>query len=354
MTRPTPACLAILAVFCLTGSAHAVYPPLRNGIPYPGYGPENLALGGMRSLGLEDPVCILTNPSGVSGRLGCRLLSAAYGPVISDAEYTDNASSHSDSWVSGLGSTSMGMRIEVIESLSLGIGAASSADMPFRTAYYIPEGGDSLQGSMEIQCNFAEADLGLAWDAADWLVLGGAVGLRVYEQNFHISTEEPDYNIRELGYGWDEMTFRFGATVPLKEVTLGASWSSPDDYTPRFLAAGGMVNVLENLTVGAEMESAVLDEAEVLTERFFCIARPAGNLTLRTGLFHTAYTEWISREGLGFGCGAGYTIGMFTINAGFSWSPVKGEFDHYGYDGMESYEGGTTIISLGATLDRLH
>jgi len=340
-------------MLCLAGSAYAIYPPLRNGMPFPGYGPENLALGGMRSLGMEDPVCMLTNPSGISGRLHCRLFSAAYGPVMSDADYTDNAGSHSDSWSSGLGSTSMGMRIEVIESLSLGIAAASTAGMPLRTAYYIPEGGDSLQGSMEIEGNFAEVDVGLAWDAADWLVLGGAVGLRVCEQNFDISTEEPDYNIVHLGYGWDEATWRFGATVPLKNVTFGASWSSPDEYTPGFLAAGGMVNVLENLTVGVEIESAVLDEAEVLTGRAFCIARPTGSLTLRTGLFHTAYTEWISREGLGFGCGAGYTISMFTINAGFSWSPVKGEFDHYGYDGMESYEGSTTIISLGATLNRL-
>ena len=33
--------------------------------------------------------------------------------------------------------------------------------------------------------------------------------------------------------------------------------------------------------------------------------------------------------------------------------PVKGDFDHYGYDGLQSYDGSTTIISIGATLDRL-
>lgn len=343
----------LLVLLFIMGSAGAVYPPLRDGIPFSGYGPVYIALGGVRSLGIEDPVCMLTNPSAISGRLGCRLFSAAYGPVITNASYTDDMGDHSDSWSTGLGSTSAGMRIDVIESLTIGIGAGTTAELPFRTVYYIPEGGDSLQGSMDIEYYFAEADIGVAWDAAEWMILGCAIGLRVFEQSYVISAEEPGYGITKLGYGWDEVAYHLGVSVPLKDVTLGASWSSPDDYTPEVLAAGGMVDILRTLTAGAEIESSSTEEYEFITGRLFCIARPVDNLALRAGLSHTGYTERISREGLGFGCGAGYSIGIFTVNAGFSRTPVRGDFDHYGYDGLESYDGSTTIISIGATLDRL-
>lgn len=345
---------APVLVLIIAGAVSALHPPLRNGIPLPGYGPEQLALGGMRSLGFGDPVCVLTNPSGLSDLLDCRLFSVAYGPVFSENDITDGNGSCSESWTDWLGSSSLGMKVRLIEGLNLGFGAAGTAGMPFTAVSYIPGGGDSLQGSMEIEGYFSEGGVGLSWDAARWLVLGAAAGMRVTRQEFDISTEEPGYGIGFLGYEWTETTWHLGATLPLERVTLGASWASPGDYTARLLAAGGAVEITSGLTAGAEVESSVLDESEVLTGRVFCIVRPMENLALRTGLFHAARTEWISREGLGLGLGAGYATGLFTINAGISWSPVKGMFDHYGYTGMESYEGSTTVVSLGATLDRLH
>ncbi|OPL19185.1 MAG: hypothetical protein AVO35_12090 [Candidatus Aegiribacteria sp. MLS_C] len=345
---------SLTLVLVIAGAASAIHPPLRNGIPIPGYGPEQLALGGARSLGFGDPVCVLTNPSCISDLLDCRLLSAAYGPVFSKYDITDGNGSYSESWTDWLGSSSLGMKVRLIEGLNLGFGATGTAEVPFTRVDYIPGGGDSLQGSMEMEGYFSEGGIGLSWDAARWFVLGAAVGLRVTRQEFDISTEEPGYGIGFLGYEWNETTWHLGAALPLERFTLGASWASPGDYTPGILAAGGAVNITSFLTAGAELESSVLDDAEALTGRVFCMARPMDDIVLRTGIFHAAHTECISREGLGLGVGAGYTTGIFTINAGISWSPVKGMLDHYGYTGMESYEGTSTVVSLGATLDRLN
>ncbi|MEN8209577.1 MAG: hypothetical protein ABFR50_10050, partial [Candidatus Fermentibacteria bacterium] len=129
---------------------------------------------------------------------------------------------------------------------------------------------------------------------------------------------------------------------------IGIAWGSGGSYSESLLSMAAMVNIMTDIKAGAEFETASLDDRIVNTGRLFVSMKPSSSLVLRGGVFYSSMTEAISRQGPGFSAGAGYLIGQLTINGAFSWSTLKGDWDYYGYEGLESFTGTSPVISLGA------
>lgn len=345
MKKLVPAVL--LAVW---GISAALTVPARNGMTFPGFDSVSLAFGGFRSVGFGDPMCLLTNPSGISMRQGISLFSISAGPVISDISFGDGTGTHSDSWVKGLGVYSFGMKVQVIDGLVVGVAGARTAELPLRTLYYIPEsfsGGVSSSGSVELEGEFSEVVAGLSWDAADWLSIGAAVGGNSTSQIFDINYTESSGFITHLNYQESDLSLKGGVTLPFEPVTFGLAWSSGGSFSESQLSMGGTIDFMTDIKMGAELEVASLDERTIYTGRVFGRVKPSSSIVLRGGLYFASATEAISRQGLGFSAGAGYEIGQFTVNGAFSWSPLKGDSDYYGYNGLESFSGTSPVVSLG-------
>lgn len=336
----------VLALLC--GHALALESPKRGGIAFPGFQPVTLSLGGVRSLGFGDPVSLATNPSAISPELGANQYSVCYGPVVTHLSFSDGSGSHEDSWTEPLGSSSLGIDLDVMESLTLGLAVVSTSQLPFTKVYYVPGYDKAGQDIMVIEGSAGELDLGCAWAATDWLVVGGAVGFRFFRQTFDINYADSMGTITGLEYEWSETCFNTGISIPLEGVTIGLCWSSPGDFNEAVLAGGGMVDIVEGFSAGGELELADVEGGSILTGRIFCVARPFAPLTFRAGAFLAGHSEEIRREGLGLSGGAGYSFGNIIVNSGISWSTIKGDRDIYGYESLESYEGDTYIVSLGA------
>ncbi|MEN8209928.1 MAG: hypothetical protein ABFR50_11835, partial [Candidatus Fermentibacteria bacterium] len=249
--------LAALLAVCSFSAALTV--PARNGILFPGFDCVSLALGGLRSIGFGDPMCLLTNPSCISMRQGNSLLSISAGPTFSDISYVDGTQTYSDSWVNGLGVYSFGMKIPVLDGLVAGVAASRTAEVPLRTVYYIPEsfsGGGSSAGSMELDGEFSEAVAGLSWDAADWLSIGVAAGYKSTLQSFDVLYTESSGFITHLDYQKTEVSVRGGMVLPFEPLTIGIAWSSGGSYSESLLSMAAMVNIMTDIKAGAEFETA--------------------------------------------------------------------------------------------------
>ncbi len=247
-----------------------------------------------------------------------------------------------------------GMKTRIIDALILGVAAAKTAELPLRTVYYIPDmcssAADTKDDSgdrMDLEGDFSEAVMGIAWDATEWLSIGGAVGLRNATQSFDMTYADTTGFITQLSILESELCFNGGITLSLEPFTLGLSWSSPGKYTESILSMGGMVDVTSDITTGTEVEIATMNERNIYTGRVFGKVKPCESLILRGGAFYSSATEEISRQGSGVSAGAGYILGAFTINGAFSWSTLRGDWDKYGYEGLESYEGTNPRLSVG-------
>ena len=340
---------AVLVLVC--SGAVGLNLPVRAGIEMAGYNPVTLALGGVRTLSFEDPSILLSNPSGISAGFSGNMYSVAYGPVIMSADYSDAAGSHSNSWTTPLGCSSGGMRIPVLERLTLGLAVAATSVIPFRTIYQIPpysskEPQQNSPGETEIEGYTGEVGIGAAWDATNWLTIGAAGFWRNTSQKFQFSSGFID----SLEYGSSEYFIKAGITVPLEPAIFAVSWSPEGNYTDSRLTLGGKVRITDVLEAGAEIDNAVLDARDLQTGRVFASFQTSSSLTLRGGLFYTSRTEEVSPQGVGFSCGGGFTTGRFLINLGLSVFPVRGEFDRYGYTEMTSYQGTGTVVSAGVVL----
>ncbi len=346
--------LLILTVTLICSNTAAFSIRTRNGIGSPGFESVSLAYGGIRSVGFGDPMCLLTNPSGISLRQGNTLFSISYGPSISNISFMDGEETYSDSWVNAMGIYSFGMKIPVFDALILGVAAAKTAELPLRTVYYIPDMNSSTgdvkddnADRMDLEADFGKAAIGLAWDAAEWLSIGGAVGLRITTQSFDMIYADTTGFITQLSFQESELCFDAGITLPLEPATLGLSWSSGGKFTESVFSMGGMVGVASNITTGAELEIATHDERNIYTGRVFGRVKPTDALILRAGAFYGSATEEISRQGPGVSAGVGYIIGRVMINGAFSWSTLRGDRDNCGYEELESFEGTTSRLSVG-------
>jgi hypothetical protein len=338
--------IIILTVILLSGMSSAFIIPERNGIASPGLDAVSLALGGVRSIGFGDPMCLLSNPSCISMRRGSDAISISYGPGIWDISFTDGTETHSDSWVNFWSVYSFGMKVPVNNTLVFGVAAGQSAELPLRTVYYIP-GISNIGNMMALEGGFSEAAAGLSWDAMEWLSIGSAIGIRATNQSFEMTYSDTTPFITELTVVENEPVFIGGATLPLEPLTLGISWSSPGKYIAEKLALGGVVDISPHTSAGAELEVATLNERSIYSGRVFGRIKPFEFLILRVGAFYNSYTEEISSEGFGASAGAGYIIGKFTINGAYSSYNIRGDHDYYGYSGLESYEGAVSRIVVG-------
>ena len=337
---------ALLAGLCSTVLSLDL--PVRPGIGATGYNPVSIALGGVRTLSFEDPTILLSNPSGISARLSGTHYSLAYGPMFMSADYNDAAGNHRDSWIIPMGCYSAGMRVPVMDELTLGVAMAATSVIPFRTIHQIPPHlTGNLQpdspGETEIEGDGGEAGIGAAWDAADWLIIGAGGFWRYNSQEFSFSSGPIDF----LEYGSNEYSTKAGITIPLERATFAVSWSQGGEYTDTRFAMGGKMEITEGLEAGAEFQSDALNQRDLQTARVFASYRTSPSLVLRGGLFFSPYTEEVSREGMGFSCGGGFTTGWFMINLGFGVFPVRGQLDGYGYTEMTSYDGTAAVVSAG-------
>ena len=342
--------LVPVLLVALSGVSAALAVPVRNGVPFPGYDAVTIGLGGFRSVGFGDPMCLLSNPACISMRQGNSLLSLSAGPVISDIAFRDGTESHSDSWTIGLGDYSVGMKFPVLDEMGLGFAVSRTAVLPLRTIYYIPEsfnGGGTSEGSVEVKGEFSELALGCSWDAADWLSIGAAAGARLTSQTFDPSYAGTSGLITHINYQESDLSFKAGVAIPLEQVTFGLAWEAEGSFAESRLSIGGAFDFTRDIKMGPEVEVASLDERNVYIGRMFGSVYPSGSMALRGGIFFNSATEAISRQGLGFSLGAGYEIGEFTVNGAFSWSPLKGDRDYYGYSGLESFSGTSSVVSVG-------
>lgn len=346
--------IRLLLVFLLVplSSSHALNIPFRNGIRYPGFDTVSLSLAGLRTLSFEDPISMFTNPSIISSKFCNSMVSLSAGPVFTTSSFSYGDQEHSESATSPV--YSMAMRFPVIEGLSLGIAVGRTAEIPFRRAYSIPDFGygttpDDTTGFMDIKGEFSEGDLGVAWDAADWLTIGFGVGSRFTSEEFHMTYTGATGTVTSLKIQNAELCFSGGVTAPLGRTVLAASWTSPGDYSYGISALGAKYMFSDRFSAGAEVERALLNERDINTGRLFATFKPSETLTLRCGVSYATETDEISREGLGVSAGAGYDFGILTVHGAYSRSSISGDYDAYGYQDLESYEGNSSIISLGIT-----
>lgn len=341
--------MAVIALILalVSGPVLGQLPVRRGGIAFPGLQPVTLSLGGVRSLGFGDPASLATNPSAISRRLGRNLYSVSYGPVIADASFEDGSGTHENSRVDLLGSSSLGIDLDVTETITVGLCASSTAQLPFSRVHYVPGYSSAGADVMEVKGSFGELDVGGAWAANDWLVAGGALGIRLFSQGYDVDYDDSTGTLKSVEYEWQEACFNCGVSIPLDGLAFGLCWSSPGDLTDAVIAGGGMADLSGVLSAGGELEVRDSHEGDILTGRIFCTVRLSGRLAFRAGLFSTGSSSEISREGTGFSGGAGYSAGSIAVNAAFSWSPIRGWRDGYGYDELESYDGESLLISLG-------
>ena len=339
--------LSIVAALLCFHQAFGQVTAERAGLGFPGFDPVSISLGGLRSIGFGDPVHLVTNPSAISPRLGACLYSVSYGPVVSDISFTDAAGTHGSKWTSALGSSSLGMDFDLNSAFTVGIAFARTGGLPFSQLYYSPGHGAAAGDTMQAEGSFGEADVGFAWEAFRRLVLGASLGMRISSQEYAVSYADPTGTITGYKYSRIEPVFNLGLSVPLERLTLGLCWKSPGEFEKSILAAGGMYRIFPNFSAGGEIELRNMDSGTVFTERAFAIVIPSDALALRAGVFHAGGAGEISREGVGFSGGIGYSIGTIDINAGVSRSRIRGDRDVYGYEDLDSYDGNNLILSLG-------
>lgn len=337
-----------ILIFALCSTSAGFTMPVVQSLGIPGTDAITLALGGVLSVGFGDVSGAISNP-------GSRLDSRSFDVMVScspsflKGNFDDDSGEHAVS-LSEMGNFSyscMG-RINTFGFLA---GASVNREMPFETVYYIPAMGEQqgTSGEMIVDAGFLESYVGLSWDAAEWLCIGGSFGSREHTESFELirGQEESSSAITDIGWSAREATFAAGFTVPLKMLSIGFSWKSPGEYIPSQIAAGMIFNTGSNSGIGTEVDIIFPEGESIVSARLFSQMQPWDSFFLRGGISFLGSRECVSREGFGFSAGVGVILSDVTVNCGFSRSRIAGEQGWPEYEDMDRYEGSSSVFSLG-------
>jgi hypothetical protein len=305
-----------------------------SGSPLPGFTARSVALGGLRSMGLQDGSSVLTNPAGLAGNRGTTI-SISIGPGIGGATVLDSLGKSENNWLS-LSTLFAGISLPLSPSLSIGAAVGKITDFSYDYTHYTYEFGIGQTGNLteihqlRVSGGMYESVGGLSYRMADWLDMGVSAGMRFGSASYDSSytdKEDPD-NDTTLTWQRDFSGFCWhgGIEIPLESAVIGFSWASEDDDYPARAAVGGRIYMDDEKkgAVGAEVEIGDPGDRNSTDIRLFGSAFLYEQLEIMGALrFGTPNYEQVDTENtLGVSLGTGVHLGSVELDAGFSWSSL--------------------------------
>jgi len=332
-----------------------------SGTAVAGYSARGVSLGGVRSIGLGDGSCTLTNPAGLV-RLPGALLSVSIGPGIGNETVLDSLGQQDNNWIS-LSTLFAAATMGLGQDLTAGISLGRTTDFSYEGINYIYQFGQSAQleeiREMKVTGGFFESAAGLAYRPAPWLSLGASGGLRFGSVSYDSSFTDNDQPQNDTTVTWereaDGFTLHAGAEILLNSSVIGLSWASGDDNIDARGAAGALLYLDENRrgAMGAEVELMDPGDRNGTVFRIFGIVSPYESLDFRGCLNFSMpnYENLDTGTIMGFALGTGVYLNRVTLDGGLSWTSSSRDSIFIGTGVPDDISDSNVLISLGMTLD---
>jgi len=348
--------ISVILITASNVSALGYFDSMRSGTALPGIDPISISLGGVRSIGIDGSMSILTNPSALTTAQGTSL-SISIGPAIMNEVVEDSLGRHTKSWPV-LADLSLAGGYRITNSLVLGIAFAKITDMSFEGQYYIPDmepgpayGEIIAVDELKVTGGLFESVAGVSWMPAEWLAVGLSSGVRFGEANYDSTYEDrvTPSSSSDSTWGWkdEELCWHAGVTLPFEMSSIGISWVSSGEHYDSRITAGGMVYTESQSFIGAEVEVIAPGDKNAIVGRLFGQVNPSETYVFRGALFFADRGDEVEREGLGVSAGVGIALGQLSFNGAFSWSSTKRDSDTFGHDDMDLVKDSQSILSIG-------
>lgn len=304
-----------------------------SGSPLPGFTARAVALGGMRSMGLNDGSSILTNPAGLS-RTGETVISISIGPGIGGASVLDSLGESDNNWLS-LATAFAGVSMPLSPRFGIGAAVGKITDFSYDYTHYTYEFGIGQSHLTEIRDlsvtgGMYEALGGLSYSPVDWLDVGMSAGMRFGSASYdsaYTDKEDPD---NDTTFAWKREFSGFcwhgGVEIPLETALVGFSWASEDDDYPARAAVGGRVSFGDEpaSTFGAEVEIGDPGERNSTDVRLFGSTFLYETFEIMGSLSFASpnYENVETGSSLGLSLGTAIQLGRIELDAGFSWASL--------------------------------
>lgn len=332
-----------------------------SGSPLPGFSARSTALGGVRSIGLGDGSCILTNPAGLHRTEGT-LFSLSIGPGIGNEIISDSLGEHPNNWIT-LGNLFAAMKFQLDPRLNVGIAFAKVTDFSYLGNHYTYEfqqgDEDNLTEIRELTINggMYESVAGLSFSASDWINLGLSAGYRFGSVSYDSSYTDVVAHENDTLIAWQrdfsELCWHCGIEIPLNSSLIGISWASEGDAYDAKLALGGLLYLDDekNSAMGGEVELGDPGEKNSIYGRVFGFAFPSSSFELRGSLnfIMPEYEEAETSMIIGLSLGTGVYLGDIILDGGIAWYSCSRDSVFLGVGRPDEISDSQAMISLGIT-----
>lgn len=333
------------------------------GSSIPGLSARTLGFGGVRSMGLGDGSCLMTNPAGL-GRLEGTRAGLAVGPEIGRDFMLDSLGQHETNWLS-FSNLFAAVTFDPSERVGAGVAFAKVSDFTYQSSHYLfsfqPGQTSALRESRELNVagGLYEAVGGLSYAPREWLALGASAGTRFGSASYDSTFRDYDEPQNDTTVTWKRdfsgFCWNAGLEIPLSSALLGLSWSSGgNDYRNSRLAAGGMLYFDSNRSgaFGCEIEVEDPGDRNATYVRFFGYGFTSDSFEIRGSLNFSdpQYEETETDVILGLSLGVGVHLRGLTLDGGVSWSSFGRDAGFIGPGTPEELKASRALVSFGTTL----
>lgn len=332
-----------------------------SGSPLPGFSARSTGLGGVRSIGLGDGSCLLTNPAGLHRTEGT-LFSLSIGPGIGTEIIMDSLGKHNNNWIT-LGNLFAAMKFQLDPQLNAGIGFGKVSDFSYFGTHYTydfqsgHEQDLSETRELTVHGGMYESVAGLSFSASDWINLGLSSGFRFGSVSYDSSYTDIEDHENDTLITWkrdfSEFCWHCGIEIPLNSALIGLSWASEGDAYDARAALGGLLYLDDNKrnAMGGEVEVGDPGGINSIYARIFGFGFPSSSFELRGSVNFAMpnYEEVESSMILGLSLGTGIYLGDVILDGGIAWYSCSRDSVFLGVGRPDDISDSQALISFGIT-----
>ena len=332
-----------------------------SGSPLPGFSARSTGFGGVRSIGLGDGSCMLTNPAGLHRTEGT-MFSLSIGPGIGTETILDSLGQHQNNWIT-LGNAFAAMKFQLDPQLNAGIAFAKVSDFSYFGTHYTydfqPGHEDDLSEIRELTVNggMYESVAGLSFSASDWINLGLSAGFRFGSAIYDSSYTDIEVHENDTLISWErdfsEFCWHCGIEIPINSSLIGISWASEGDSYDARAALGALFYLDDDKkgALGGEFELEDPGGRNSTYARIFGFAFPSSTFEMRGSLNFAMpkYEEVESKMIIGLSLGTGIYLGDVILDGAIAWYSCSRDSVFLGVGRPDDISDSQALISFGVT-----
>lgn len=332
-----------------------------SGSPLPGFSARSTGLGGVRTIGLGDGSCMLTNPAGLQRTEGT-LFSLSIAPGIGNETVSDSLGKHNNNWIT-LGNLFAAMKFQLDPRFNAGIALGKITDFSYfgtNYTYDFQHGHEhDISEIRELSVNggMYESVAGLSFNASDWINLGLSAGFRFGSVSYDSTFTDIQIHENDTLISWkrdfSEFCWHCGIEIPLNSSLVGLSWASEGDAYDARLALGGLLYIDDekNSAIGGEVELEDPGGNNSIYARVFGFDFPSSTFELRGSINFAMpnYEEVETSTILGLSLGTGIYLGDVILDGGIAWYSFSRDSVFLGVGRPYKISDSHALVSFGIT-----